>query len=119
MSMSDETIPVILSACRTPVGKYLGGLSALPAPRLGALVIREAVRRAGVEPAAVEEMIMGNVLQGAVGQAPAPQAAIHAGLPGTHPAMTINKACGSGPKAVTVAAPANKAPDDQGGRAGG
>jgi len=103
MSMSDETTPVILSACRTPVGKYLGGLSALPAPRLGALVIREAVRRAGVEPAAVQEVIMGNVLQGGVGQAPARQAAIHAGLPGTVPAMTINKVCGSGLKAIKAA----------------
>src|SRR5256885_8208878 len=113
MSASDETTPVILSACRTPIGKYLGGLSALPAPRLGALVIREAVRRAGVEPAAVDEVIMGNVLQGGVGQAPARQAAIHAGLPGTGPAMTINKVCGSGLKAVMLAAQAIKAADAQ------
>src|SRR5438445_3746433 len=81
----DETTPVILSACRTPIGKYLGGLSPLPAPKLGALVIREAVRRAGIEDGAVEEVIMGNVLQGGVGQAPGRQAAIHAGLPGTGP----------------------------------
>src|SRR2546429_9770826 len=108
MPMSDETTPVILSACRTPVGKYRGGLSALPAPRLGALVIREAVRRAGVEPAAVEEVIMGNVLQGGVGQAPARQAAIHAGLPGAVPAMTINKVCGPGVKAVMLAGQARK-----------
>ena len=113
MSTSDETTPVILSACRTPVGKYLGGLSTLPAPRLGALVIREAVRRAGVEPAAVDEVIMGNVLQGGVGQAPARQAAIHAGLPGTVPALTINKVCGSGLKAVMLAAQAIKAADAQ------
>ena len=113
MSMSDATTPVILSACRTPIGKYLGGLSALPAPRLGALVIREAVRRAGVDPAGVEEVIMGNVLQGGVGQAPARQAAIHAGLPGTVPAMTINKVCGSGLKAVMLAAQAIKAADAQ------
>src|SRR6266704_815713 len=113
MSTSDETTPVILSACRTPVGKYLGGLSTLPAPRLGALVIREAVRRAGVEPAAVDEVIMGNVLQGGVGQAPARQAAIHAGLPGTVPALTINKVCGSGLKAVMLAAQAIKAADVQ------
>src|SRR6266513_2996771 len=95
----DETTPVILSACRTPIGKYLGGLSPLPAPKLGALVIREAVRRAGIADGAVEEVIMGNVLQGGVGQAPGRQAAIHAGLPGTVPALTINKVCGSGLKA--------------------
>src|SRR2546430_14064488 len=85
MSSSDHTTPVILSAVRTPIGKYLGGLAPLPAPRLGALVIREAVRRAGIEAGAVEEVIMGNVLQGGVGQAPGRQAAIHAGLPGTVP----------------------------------
>ncbi|HZH80063.1 MAG TPA: acetyl-CoA C-acyltransferase, partial [Gemmatimonadales bacterium] len=111
--MPDNTIPVILSACRTPIGRYLGGLSPLPAPRLGALVIREAVRRAGVEPGAVEEVIIGNVLQGGVGQAPGRQAAIHAGLPGTIPAVTINKVCGSGLKAVMLAAQAIKAGDEQ------
>src|SRR2546422_7364125 len=110
---TDATTPVILSACRTPIGKYLGGLAPLPAPRLGALVIREAVRRAGIDPAAVEEVIMGNVLQGGVGQAPARQAAIHAGLPGTIPAMTVNKVCGSGLKAVMLAAQAIKAGDEQ------
>src|SRR6266511_2019473 len=110
---TDQTTPVILSACRTPVGKYLGGLSPLSAPKLGALVIREAVRRAGVEAAAIEEAIMGHVLQGGEGQAPARQAAIHAGLPGTIPAMTINKVCGSGLKAVMLAAQAIKAGDAQ------
>src|SRR5216117_831587 len=110
---NDLTTPVILSACRTPVGKYLGGLSPFPAPKLGALVIREAVRRAGVEAAAVEEAIMGHVLQGGTGQAPARQAAIHGGLPGTVPAMTINKVCGSGLKAVMLAAQAIKAGDAQ------
>src|SRR5438132_5903721 len=109
----DETPAVLLSACRTPIGKYLGGLSPLPAPKLGALVIREAVRRAGVEDGAVEEVIMGNVLQGGVGQAPGRQAAIHAGLPGTVPALTINKGCGSGLKAVMLAAQAIKAGDEQ------
>jgi len=69
-------------------GKYLGGLAPLPAPRLGAIVIRDAVRRAGIDAAAVEEVIMGNVLQGGVGQAPARQAAIHAGLPGTLPSCS-------------------------------
>src|SRR5881409_956862 len=113
MSDSDRTTPVILSACRTPIGKYLGGLSPLPAPRLGALVIREAVRRAAIDPAAVEEVIMGNVLQGGVGQAPARQAAIHAGLPGSIPALSVNKVCGSGLKAVMLAAQAIKAGDAQ------
>src|SRR6266850_2014326 len=111
--MPDSTTPVILSACRTPIGKYLGGLSPLPAPKLGALVIREAVRRAGIDAGAVEEVIMGNVLQGGVGQAPGRQAAIHAGLPGTVPALTINKVCGSGLKAVMLAAQAIRAGDEQ------
>src|SRR3989441_3721953 len=110
---SDQTTPVILSACRTPIGRYLGGLAPLPAPRLGAIVIREAVRRAGIAPTLVEEVIMGNVLQGGVGQAPARQAAIHAGLPGTIPALTVNKVCGSGLKAVMLAAQAIKAGDAQ------
>src|SRR5437879_856338 len=113
MIATDHTTAVILSACRTPIGKYLGGLSPLPAARLGALGIREAVRRAGIDVAAVEEVIIGNVLQGGVGQAPARQAAIHAGLPGTIPAVTVNKVCGSGLKAVMLAAQAIKAGDEQ------
>src|SRR5262247_1471871 len=113
MANSPETTPVILSACRTPIGKYLGDLSPLPRPRLGALVIREAMKRAGVPDAAVHAVIMGNVLQGGEGQAPARQAAIHAGLPGVIPAMTINKVCGSGLKAVMLAAQAIKADDAQ------
>src|SRR5216117_4474548 len=108
---NDTTIPVILSACRTPIGKYLGGLAPLPGPRLGALVIREAMVRAAIPDAAVEEAIMGNVLQGGEGQAPARQAAIHAGLPGTIPALTVNKVCGSGLKAVMLAEPAIQAGD--------
>jgi acetyl-CoA C-acetyltransferase len=111
--MSDSTTPVIVSAVRTPVGKYLGAFAALPAPQLGALVIREATRRARIEPGAVDEVIMGNVLQGGVGQAPARQAAIHADLPGTVPALTINKVCGSGLKAVMLAAQAIRAGDEQ------
>jgi acetyl-CoA C-acetyltransferase len=107
----DAITPVILSACRTPIGRYLGGLSSLPGPRLGALVIREAMRRAAIPDNAVDEVIMGNVLQGGEGQAPARQAAIHSGLPGTIPAMTINKVCGSGLKAVMLAAQAIKAGD--------
>jgi acetyl-CoA C-acetyltransferase len=110
---TDHNKPVIVSACRTPIGRYLGGLTPVTAPRLGAIVIREAVTRAGIEPAQVEEVIMGNVLQGGVGQAPARQAAIHAGLPGTIPSLTVNKVCGSGLKAVMLAAQAIKAGDAQ------
>ncbi|HJR51814.1 MAG TPA: acetyl-CoA C-acetyltransferase [Gemmatimonadales bacterium] len=109
--MSDATTPVILSAVRTPIGKYLGGLSSFTAPQLGAMVIREAVSRAAVDPAAVEEVIMGQVVQGGSGQAPARQAMIHAGLPATVPAVTINKVCGSGLKAVMLASQAIKAGD--------
>ncbi|HEX4601891.1 MAG TPA: acetyl-CoA C-acetyltransferase [Gemmatimonadales bacterium] len=111
--MSDATTPVIASAVRTPIGRYLGGLAPLAAPRLGAIVIREAVRRAGIEPATIDEVILGHVLQGGAGQAPARQAAIHAGLPGTIPSVTINKVCGSGLKAVMLAAQAIKAGDAQ------
>jgi acetyl-CoA C-acetyltransferase len=107
----DATTPVILSAVRTPIGKYLGGLSSFTAPQLGAMVVREAVSRAGVDPAAVEEVIMGQVVQGGSGQAPARQALIHAGLPATIPAVTINKVCGSGLKAVMLASQAIKAGD--------
>jgi acetyl-CoA C-acetyltransferase len=111
--VSDALTPVLLSACRTPIGKYLGGLSGFTAPQLGAKVIREAVRRAGIDPAAVDDVIMGHVLQGGAGQAPARQAAIQAGLPGTTPALTINKVCGSGLKAVMLGAQAIKAGDAQ------
>jgi acetyl-CoA C-acetyltransferase len=109
--VSDATTPVILSAVRTPIGKYLGGLSSFTAPQLGAMVVREAVSRAGVDPAAVEEVILGQVVQGGSGQAPARQALIHAGLPATIPAVTINKVCGSGLKAVMLASQAIKAGD--------
>src|SRR2546428_7581758 len=111
--MSDATHPVLVSAVRTPGGRFLGGLSPLPAPRLGAIVIKDAVRRAGVDAALVDEVILGNVLQGGEGQAPARQAAIHAGLPGTIPSLTVNKVCGSGLKAVMLAAQAIKAGDEQ------
>ena len=109
--VSDATTPVILSAVRTPIGRYLGGLSGFTAPQLGAMVIREAVSRAKVDPAAVEEVIMGQVVQGGSGQAPARQALIHAGLPAAIPALTINKVCGSGLKAVMLASQAIKAGD--------
>jgi acetyl-CoA C-acetyltransferase len=109
--VSDSTTPVIVSAVRTPIGRYLGGLSSFTAPQLGAMVIREAVRRAGVDTAEVDEVIMGQVVQGGSGQAPARQALIHAGLPASVPALTINKVCGSGLKAVMLAAQAVKAGD--------
>jgi acetyl-CoA C-acetyltransferase len=97
---------VVVGAARTPIGSFLGSLASLPAPRLGAVAIKAALERAGVAPAAVSEVIMGNVLQAGVGQAPARQAAIFAGLPETVPAWTLNKVCGSGLKAVISAAQA-------------
>jgi acetyl-CoA C-acetyltransferase len=109
----DSKTPVIVSACRTPIGKYLGALSSFTAPQLGAIAIREAVKRAGIDVNAIDEVIMGHVLQGGSGQAPGRQAAIHAGIPGTVPALTINKVCGSGLKAVMLAAQSIKAGDAQ------
>src|SRR5271168_4706406 len=97
---------VIVSAVRTPVGKFQGALSPLTAPQLGAIVVREVVRRAGLEPAQIDECIMGNVLAAGLGQNPARQAAIFGGLPYEVAAMTINKVCGSGLKAVALAAQA-------------
>ena len=112
--MADPTTtPVILSAARTPIGKFLGALAPLTAPQLGAIAVREALRRAGVPESAVDEVILGNVVQGGVGQAPARQAMIAAGLPGSVPALTINKVCGSGLKAVMLGAQAIKAGDAQ------
>jgi acetyl-CoA C-acetyltransferase len=105
--------PVIISAARTPIGKFLGALSALQAPELGAVAVRAALQRAGVAPDEVEEVILGNVIQGGVGQAPARQTAIKAGIPATVSAVTINKVCGSGLKAVMLAAQAIKAGDRQ------
>jgi len=110
---NDETTPVILSATRTPIGKFLGALGGLTAPKLGAIAVREAVRRAGIADADVDEVILGNVVQGGVGQAPARQAMLAAGLPGAVPALTINKVCGSGLKAVMLGAQAIKAGDAQ------
>ena len=111
--MSDATTPVILAGCRTPIAKYLGGLAGFSAPKLGALAIMEAVKRAGIDPATIDEVIMGHVLQGGTGQAPARQAMIFAGLNGVIPAVTINKVCGSGLKAVMLAAQSIKAGDNQ------
>ena len=95
---------VIVSAARTPVGKFLGGLSSLTAPELGAIAIKAALERAGVTPEQVDGTIMGNVLPAGVGMAPARQAAIKAGVPTTVPALTINKVCGSGLMAISLAA---------------
>jgi acetyl-CoA C-acetyltransferase len=97
---------VILSAVRTPIGRFMGGLSPLSAPDLGAKVVAEAVRRAGVEPKQVDEVIMGNVVQAGLGQNPARQAALRGGLDPRVAAMTINKVCGSGLKSVALAAQA-------------
>ena len=109
--MSDSTTPVIVSAVRTPIGRYLGGLSSFTAPQLGAMVIREAVSRAGVDPTMVEEVLMGQVVQGGSGQAPARQAQIQAGLPPSISAVTINMVCGSGLRAVMQASQTIKAGD--------
>src|SRR5712692_2480667 len=116
--MSEYT-PVIVAAVRTPTGKFLGGLSSFSAPQLGAIVIKEVVRRAGIAPDAIDEVIMGNVVTAGVGQAPARQAAIHGGLPDDIPAFTVNKVCGSGLKAVMLAAQAIRASDAQAFVAGG
>ncbi|HYD53623.1 MAG TPA: acetyl-CoA C-acetyltransferase [Gemmatimonadaceae bacterium] len=105
--------PVIVSAARTPIGKFLGALAPLSAPELGAVAIRAALERSGVPAADVEEVIMGQVLQGGSGQAPARQALLKAGIPSSVSALTINKVCGSGLKAVMLAAQAIKAGDRQ------
>jgi acetyl-CoA C-acetyltransferase len=95
---------VIISAARTPVGKFLGSLKGFSAPQLGAIVVRESVKRAGVKPEDVDEVIMGCVIQAGLGQNPARQAALKGGLPNTVSAVTVNKVCGSGLKAVMMAA---------------
>lgn len=101
----------IVSAARTPVGKFLGTLKDVSGPKLGAICVREATRRAGIDPERVEEVIMGCVLPAGLGQNPARQAAIHGGIPEAAGAMTINKVCGSGLKAVALAAQAIRAGD--------
>jgi acetyl-CoA C-acetyltransferase len=103
--MNTET-PVILSAVRTPIGKFQGGLAGFSAPELGAKVVAEAIRRAGLEPKQVDEAILGNVVQAGLGQNPARQAALKGGCQPRVAAMTINKVCGSGLKAVALAAQA-------------
>jgi len=102
--MSERNEAVIISAARTPVGKFLGSLKGFTAPQLGAIVVRESVKRAGVKPEDVDEVIMGCVIQAGLGQNPARQAALNGGLPSTVSAVTVNKVCGSGLKAVMMAA---------------
>lgn len=109
--MSKENEAVILSAVRTPIGKFQGALSGLPAVQLGAIAVRAAVERSGIDPAQVEEVWMGNVVQAGEGQAPARQAAIFGGVPATVSATTLNKVCGSGLKSVMQAAQAIRAGD--------
>jgi len=95
---------VILSAARTPIGSFLGSLSSLTAPQLGSIAIRAALERAGVEPGAIESVIFGNVLQAGIGQAPARQASLGAGIPNSVPCVTLHKVCGSGMRAMMDAA---------------
>jgi acetyl-CoA C-acetyltransferase len=109
--VTDRTTPVIVSACRTPIGKFLGALAPKTAPELGAIAIREAVSRARIDPDTIDEVIMGHVVQAGSGQAPARQAAHYADVPDTVPAMTVNKVCGSGLKAVMLAAQSIRAGD--------
>lgn len=111
--MSDPaTTPVILKGgARTPIGRFLGGLSSLSAPELGAIAVRAAAERSGIDVDDVDEVIIGHVVTAGAGQAPARQAAVHGGIPATVPAVTVNKVCGSGLKAVMLAAQAIRAGD--------
>ncbi|MCQ3938705.1 MAG: acetyl-CoA C-acyltransferase [Chloroflexi bacterium] len=109
--MSKENEAVILSAARTPIGKFQGALSGIPAPKLGAIAVEEAVKRAGIDPGEVEEVIMGNVVAAGLGQAPARQALIFGNVPATVSATTLNKVCGSGLKSAMMAAQAVRAGD--------
>lgn len=109
--MAKETEAVILSAARTPIGKFQGALSSVPATDLGAVAVKAAVERAGIKPEEIEEVIMGNVVQAGEGQAPARQSGILGGIPATVSASTINKVCGSGLKAAMFASQAIRAGD--------
>ncbi len=111
--MSEQNEAVIVSACRTAIGKFMGTLSTTPGPQLGAVAIREAIRRAGIDPAIVDETFMGCVVPNGMGQAPARQAAIHGGLPPEVGAVTLNKVCGSGLKSVMLAAGLIRAGDGE------
>jgi len=109
--MPDKNQAFIVSSCRTAIGNFLGGLSKFTATQLGAMVIKEAVKRAGIDPEKIDEVIMGQVVQAGCGQAPGRQAAIHAGIPSHVASMTINKVCGSGLKAVMLGAQSIRAGD--------
>ena len=104
---------ILKGGARTPIGRFLGGLSPIPAPELGAIALRAAVDRAGIDVADVDEVIMGNVVSAGSGQAPARQAAVNGGIPATIPAVTVNKVCGSGLKAVMLAAQSIRAGDQK------
>ncbi|MDG7028310.1 MAG: acetyl-CoA C-acyltransferase, partial [Nitrososphaerota archaeon] len=113
MKPSGMADPVILSACRTPIGKFGKSLVGVAATELGALVIEEAMKRARVDPGEVDEAVMGNVVSAGLGQNPARQAAVHAGVPFGVGSFTVNKVCGSGLKAVMLAAQSVKAGDNE------
>jgi len=117
--MSELNEAVIISAARTPVGKFLGSLKGFSAPELGSIVVRESVKRAGIKPEEVDEVIMGCVIQAGLGQNPARQAALRGGLSPSVAAVTVNKVCGSGLKAVMMAAQAVKLGDSEMVGAGG
>src|SRR3989441_12426903 len=119
MKMSSIKEAVIISAVRTPVGKFLGALKSFKATDLGALVVREAVARAGVKPEDVDEVIMGCVIQAGLGQNPARQAALRGGLPATVSAVTVNKVCGSGLKAIMMGAQGRQRRDTENAVGGG
>jgi acetyl-CoA C-acetyltransferase len=112
-NVANQHEAVIVGACRTAIGRFMGSLSTTPAPRLGAVAIREAIRRAGIDPAIVDETYMGCVVPNGMGQAPARQAAIHGGIPPEVGAVTLNKVCGSGLKSVMLAAGLIRAGDGE------
>ena len=111
--MDARTTAVIVGGARTPIGKFLGGLNSLSAPQLGAIAIRAALERSGVERADINDVVLGNVVSAGLGQAPARQAALHGGVPDTVGAMTVSRVCGSGLQAVMIAAQAIRAGDAQ------
>lgn len=111
MSDPSTTAVILKGGARTPIGRFLGGLSGFSAPELGAIAVRAATDRSGVDVSDVDEVIMGNVVTAGAGQAPARQAAVNGGIPATVPALTVNKVCGSGLKAVMLAAQAIRAGD--------
>ncbi len=111
MSDPATTAVILKGGARTPIGRFLGGLSSISAPDLGAIAVRATVERAGIDGGDVDEVILGNVISAGAGQAPARQAAVNGGLPATIPALTVNKVCGSGLKAVMLAAQAIRAGD--------